>query len=168
MSPDFSLSLCFKEISLKSRRILWKIDQQTTTRWPDWVSYLFSVQSKSLSCVQVFATPWMAACQASLSITNFRSLHKLMSIELVIPSNHLILCHPLPLLPSAFPGIRVFSKRAPWIRCPKYWSFSFSISSSNEYSGVISFRIDYLSVNWTLHWGLYFITFLSYWIFIAI
>ena len=147
MSPDFSLSLCFKEISLKSRRILWKIDQQTTTRWPDWVSYLFSVQSKSLSCVQVFATPWMAACQASLSITNFRSLHKLMSIESVMPSNHLILCRPLHLLPSIFPSIRVFSNESALrIRWPKYWSFSFSISPSNEYSGLICFRMDWLDL----------------------
>ena len=154
MSPDFSLSLCFKEISLKSRRILWKIDQQTTTRWPDWVSYLFSVQSKSLSCVQVFATPWMAACQASLSITNFRSLHKLMSIESVRPSNHLILCCPLLLLPSIFPSIKVFSNEsALHIRWPKYWSFNFNISSSNEHPGLTSFkmdRLDFLAVQGTL------------------
>ena len=85
--------------------------------------------------------------QASLSITNSWSLLKLMSIELVMPSNHLILCHPLLLLPSTFPGIRVFySKSALRIRWPKYWSFSFNISPSNEYSGLISFRIDWLDL----------------------
>ena len=85
-----------------------------------------------LSHVQLFATPWTAACQASLSITNSRSLLKLMSIELVMPSNHLILCHPLLLLPSIFPSIRVFSSESALLmRCPKYWSFGFSISPSN-------------------------------------
>ena len=88
------------------------------------------------------ATSWTAAHQASLSITNSRSLLKLMSIELVMPSNHLILCHPLLLPPSIFPSIRVFSNEsALCIRYPKYWSFSFSISPSNEYSGLISFRL---------------------------
>ena len=96
---------------------------------------------QSLSCVQLFATSWTAALQASLSITNSRSLLKLMCIELVMPSNHLILCHPL-LLPSIFPSIRVFSiESVLCIRWPKYWSFSFSISPFNEYSGLISFRI---------------------------
>ena len=88
-----------------------------------------------LSCVQLFETTRTAAHQASLSITNSQSLLKLMSIELVMPSNHLILCHPLPLLPSIFPSIRVFSNKSVLcIRWPKYWSFSFSISPSNEYS----------------------------------
>ena len=88
--------------------------------------------------------PWTAACQASLSITNSWSLLKLMSIELVMPSKHLILCRPLPLLSSVFPTIRVFSNEsALGIRWPKYWSFSFSIGPSNEYSGLISFRIDW-------------------------
>ena len=92
-------------------------------------------------------TPWTAAHQASLSITNSRSLLKLMSIELVMPSNHLILCRPLLLLSSIFPSIRVFSiESALHIRWPKYWSFSFSISPSNEYSGLISFRIDWLDL----------------------
>ena len=99
-------------------------------------------------------TPWTAARQASLSITNSRSLLKLMSTESVMPSTHLILCRPLHLLPSIFPGIRVFSNEsALCIRCPKYWSFSFSISPSNEYSGLISFRkdwLDLLSVQGTL------------------
>ena len=95
--------------------------------------------AQSLIHVQLFATPWTAACQASLSITNSRSLLKLMSIESVMPSNHLILCHPLLLLPSIFPRIRIFKDESVLrIRWPKYWSFSFSISPSNEYSGLIS------------------------------
>ena len=102
---------------------------------------------QSLSCVQLFATPWTAARQASLSITNSWSLLKLMSIESVRPSNHLILCRPLLLLPLIFPSIRVFSsKSALHIRWPKYWSFSFSISPSSEYSGLISFKIDWLDL----------------------
>ena len=109
---------------------------------------------QSLSRVQLFATPWTAAHQASLSIINSQSLLKLMSIELVIPSNHLILCHPLLLLPSIFPKIRVFSNEsALHIRWPNYWSFRFSISPSNEYSGLISFRmywLDLLAVQGTL------------------
>ena len=101
---------------------------------------------QSLSRVQLFATPWTAACQASLSVTNSRSLPRLMSIELVMPSNHLILCHPL-LLPLIFPSITVFSNESALrIRCPKYWSFSFNISPSNEYPGLIYFRIDWLDL----------------------
>ena len=96
-----------------------------------------------LSCVRAFATAWTAAHQASLSITNFRSLLKLMCIESVKPSNRLILCHPLLLPPSIFPSIRVFSNELIlYIRWPKYWSFSFNISPSYEYSGLISFRMD--------------------------
>ena len=102
---------------------------------------------QSLSCVWLFLTPWTAALQASLSTTNFRSPPKPMSIKLMMPSNHLILCHPLLLLPSIFPSIRVFSNEsALCIRWPKYWSFSFSISPSNDYSGLISFRIDWLDL----------------------
>ena len=102
---------------------------------------------QSLSCVQLSSTPGTAARQASLSITNSRSLLKLMSIESVMPSNHLILCHPLLFLPSIFPSIRVFSNEsALCIRWQKYWSFSFSISPSNEYSGLISFRMDWLDL----------------------
>ena len=102
---------------------------------------------QSLSHVQLFATPWTATCQASLSIASSWSLHKLMSIELVVPSNHLILCHPLLLLPSIFPSIRVFSNEsALCIRWPKYWSFSFKISPSNEHPGLISFRMDWLDL----------------------
>ena len=97
-----------------------------------------------LSCVRLFATPWTTARQASLSITNSQSLLKLMSIE---PSNHLILCHPLLLPSSIFPSIRVFSSESVLcIRWPKYWSFSFSISPSNEHPGLISFRIDWLDL----------------------
>ena len=98
---------------------------------------------QSLSCVQLFVTPWTAACPASLSITKSQSLLKLMSIESVMPSNHLILCGPLLLLPSIFPSIRVFSSESVLPnRWPKYWSFGFGISPSSEYSGLISFRID--------------------------
>ena len=109
------------------------------------VLHISSVQS--LSHVQLFATPWTAACQASLSIINSRSLLKLMTIELVMPSNHLILCHPLLLMPSILPSITVFFNESVLpIRWPKYWSFSFSISPSSEYSGLISFRMDWLDL----------------------
>ena len=102
---------------------------------------------RSLSHVQLFATPWTAACQASLSVTNSWSLLKLISIESVMPSNHLILCCPLLLLPSIFPSIEVFSSESVLhIRWPKYSSFSFSISPSNEYSGLISFKMDCLEL----------------------
>ena len=100
-----------------------------------------------LSCIRLFATPWTAACQASLSITNCRSLLKLMFIESVTPFSHLILCRPLLLLPSIFPSIRVFSNESVLrIRWPENWSFHFSISPSNEYSGQISFRMDWLDL----------------------
>ena len=102
---------------------------------------------QSLSCVQLFATPQTAACQASLSVANSQSLLKLMSIKSVMPSNHLILCRPLFLPPSIFPSMRVFSSESVLhIRWPKYWHFSFSISHSNEYSGLISFRIHWLGL----------------------
>ena len=102
---------------------------------------------QSLSHVRLFVTPWTAARQVSLSVTNFRSLFKLTSIKLVMPSNHLILCHCLFLLSSIFPNISVFSKDSVLrIRWPKYYSFSFSISPSNEYSGLISFRMDWLDL----------------------
>ena len=98
---------------------------------------------QSLSHVGLFATPWIIACQASLSIINSQSLPKFMSIESVMPSNHLILCCPLLLLPSIFPSIRAFSNESALImRWPKYWSFSFNISASNEHPGLISFRMD--------------------------
>ena len=106
---------------------------------------LFRSSAQSLSRVPLFATPWTAVCQASVSITNSRSLLRLMSIESVMPSNHLILCCPLLLLPSVFPSIRVFSNESVLhIRWPEYWSFSFSISASSEYPGLISFRMDWL------------------------
>ena len=110
-----------------------------------WAFMVVVVQS--LSRVQLFVIPWTAAHQASPSITISWSLLKFMSIESVMPSNHLVLCHPLLLLPSIFPNIRVLSSElALHIRWPKYWSFSFGISPSNEYSGLISFRIDWLDL----------------------
>ena len=114
-------------------------------------SWVFSVtvsSVQSLSHVRLLVNPWTAAHQASLSITNSRSLPKLMSIESVTPSNHLILCpHPLLLPPSIFPSIKVFSKESVLrIRRPKYWSFSFSISPSSEYSGLILFRMDWFNL----------------------
>ena len=116
------------------------MDKQSVLKW------IFS-SVQSLSSVQLFATPWTAAHQISLSITNSRSLLKLMSSELMMPSSHLILCCPLLLLPSIFPSIRVFSSESVLcIRWPKYWSFSFSISPSNEYSELISFRMDWLDL----------------------
>ena len=110
------------------------------------ISYEFS-SVQSLSHVRFFATPWTAAHQASLSTNNSQSLLKLMSIESVMTYNHLVLCYPLLFLPSIFPRIRVFSNESILhTRWPKYWSFSFSISPSNEYSGLISFRIDWLDL----------------------
>ena len=111
---------------------------------------IFGLSSiQSLSRVRHFGTPWTAALQASLSITNSRSLFKLMSIESIMLSNHLVLCHPLLLPPSIFPNIRVFSSESVvCIRWPKYWRFSFSINPSNEYSGLISFRSDWISFNY--------------------
>ena len=122
-------------------------------RWQTPLLVLFgSVQFSQLSHVQLFAIPWTAAYQASLSLTIFQSLLKLMSIESVMPSNHLILSCPLLLLPPIFPSIRVFpNDSALRIRWPKYFSFSFSISPSNEYSGLIYFRIDWfdlLAIQW--------------------
>ena len=112
------------------------------------VDKYFEISSvHSLSCVWLFETPWTAIRQTSLSSTNSWSLLKLVSIELVMPSNHLIFCRPLLLLPSIFPSIRVFSNESVLrIRWPKYWSFSFSISPSNEHPGLISFRMDWLNL----------------------
>ena len=102
---------------------------------------------QSLSHVRLFATPWTTTHQASLSVTISQSLLKLMSIKSVMPSNHLVLCHPLLRLPSISPSIRVFSKESVLhLKWPKYWSFSFSISPSNEYSGLISFRMDWFDL----------------------
>ena len=128
----------------------WNIFQETPP--PGRNNFLWSLSSQfssvqSLSRVRLFATPWIAARQASLSITNSQSLPKLMLIDLVMTSNHLILCHPLLLLPSIFPDIRVFSNESAFhIRWPKYWRFSFNISPSNEYSELISFMIDWLDL----------------------
>ena len=127
---------------------IWKGECQGCILWP----CLFSLYAEfssvhSLSRVWLFETPWTIAHQASLSITNSGSPPKPMSIESVMPSNDLILCHPLLLLPSIFPSIRVFSNEsALCIRWPKYWSFSFNFSLSNEHPGLISFRIDWLDI----------------------
>ena len=111
------------------------------------IKAIYDSSVQLLSCVQLFVTPWTAALQASLSITNSQSLLKLMSIDLVMPSNHLILSQPLLLPPWIFPSIRVFSNESVLcIRWPKYWSFSVSISTSKEYSGLISFRMDWLDL----------------------
>ena len=113
----------------------------------DWEANTYCSLVQSLIHVRLFATPWTAAHQASLAITNSWSLLKLLSIELVMSFNHLILCRPLLLLPSIFPSIRVFSNESILhIRWPKYWSFNFSISPSNEHSGMISFRLDWLDL----------------------
>ena len=126
-------------------------DQARTSRRPSAVLHTISAVEfssvQSLSRVQLSATPWTAAHQASLSITNSWSLPKLMPIELVMPSNHLILCPPLLPLPSIFPSIRVFSNEsALHIRWPKNWSFSFNVSPSDEHPGLISFRMDWLDL----------------------
>ena len=115
---------------------------------PVWSSFSHSQSAvQLLSRIRLFVTPWIAARQATLSIANSQSLLKLIFIELVMPSNHLILCRPLLLLPSIFPSIRVLSNESVLhIRWPKYWSFRFSISPSNEYSGLISFRMDWLDL----------------------
>ena len=132
--------------------ILYSFSEMPAELWVLWdfITVVLLSQFSSvelLSPVRLLATPWTTACQASLSITNSQSLLKLMSIELVMPSNHLILCHPLLLQPSIFPSIRVFSNESVLqIRWPKYWSLSFSISPSNEYPGLISFRTDWLDL----------------------
>ena len=158
-----------KELAIHSTNLAWKIHgwrrlggyspwahkESDTTEQLHFLSLSLRAQSmpsslqgfissvQSLSHVRLFATPWTAARQAFLSITNSWSLLKLMSIESVMPSNYLILCHPLLLLPSIFPSIRVFSNESVLgIRWPKDWNFSFNISPSNEYSGLNSFRMD--------------------------
>ena len=137
-SGSFPISQLFTSCGLK----YWNFSISTSNEHSGLIFFQFS-SVQLLSCVWPFATPWTVAYQASLSITNSWSLLKLMSTELVLPSNHLILCRPLLLLPSVFPSLRVFSNESVLpIRWPKYWSFSFSISPSNEYSGLISFRID--------------------------
>ena len=119
----------------------------TTGSDVNWYSHYEEYQFSSVAQSCLFVTPWTAARQASMPITNSQSLHKLMSIESVMPSNHLILCHPLLLPPSIFPSIRVFSNESALrIRWPKYWSFSFNISPSSEYSGLISSRMDWVDL----------------------
>ena len=143
----------FENKLLQERQLKWPKTFMQDFVSPQWhiphkvlVSVQFSLV-QSLSHVWLFATPWTSACQVSLSITNSQSPPKPMSIESVIPSNHLILCHPLLLLPSIFRSIRVFSNEsAPRIRWPKYWSFSLNISPSNEHPGLISFRMDWLDL----------------------
>ena len=118
-------------------------------RWQEYIEELYKrdFQFSSVTQLCLTVTPWTAACQASLFITDSWSLFKLMSTESVMPSSHLVLCHPLLLLPSIFPSIRVFSNEsASCIRWPKYWNFSFNISPSNEYSGLISFGIDWFDL----------------------
>ena len=128
----------------KMKSLDWKPEKYLQVEQGQRVSF---TSLQLLSHVQLFATPWTAVCQASLSITNSQSLPKLMSIKSVMPSNHLILCHPLLLPPSIIPSIRVSSnKLVLCIRWPKYWSFSFNFSPSNEYSGLISFRMDRLDL----------------------
>ena len=134
-----------------------KMSSRSSIRWASWggpsflkhflnASYSFS-SVQSLSCVRLFVTPWTAGHQASLSINNTRSRPKHMTIEWMMPSSHLILCHTLLLLPSIFPSIKVFSNESAFhIKWPKYWSFSFSISLSNEYSRLISFRMDWFNL----------------------
>ena len=137
MDLSFSSNLTF------SQQLWWQ-----ENHWNIRKEQKYNISSvQSLSHVRLFATPWTAACQAFLSITNSQSLLKPMSIESVMPSNHLILCCPLLLLPSIFPSIRVFSNEsALWIRWRKYWSFSFYISLSNEHPGLICFRMDWLDL----------------------
>ena len=131
-----------KEVRCKRPHIAWFYLYETSRK----VKVQFS-SVQSLSRVWLFATPWIAACQASLSITNSWSLLKLMSIESVMTSSHLILCRPLLLLPPIPPSIRVFSNESTLrMRWPKYWSFSFRISLSNEHPGLISFRMDWLDL----------------------
>ena len=116
-------------------------------RCPSKTRHVFISSVQSLSPVWLFVTPWTVACQASLFITNSQSLFKLVSVKSVMPSNHLILCHPFLFLPLIFPSIRVFSSESVLcIRWPKYWSFSFSISPSKEHSGLISFRMDWFDL----------------------
>ena len=143
---DWSYSVFFN-LGAGYRGVFFWNTHWTVHLW--FVFFLVCVLSVQFSCsvMSDSATPWTAARQASLSIANSRSWPKLMSIELVMPSNHLILCHPLLLLPSIFPNIRVFSNEsALCIRWPKYWSFSFNISPSNEHPGLIAFRMDWLDL----------------------
>ena len=146
-SPEFTEMDTLASAALPVPHTVWKVRWFLLHRWQKLRLHVQFSSVQSLSHVQLFVTPWTTACQVFLSITNSQSLFKLMSIELVTPSNHLTLCRPLLLLPLIFPSIRVFSKESVLrIRWPKYWSFSFSLSPSNEYSGLISFRMDWLDL----------------------
>ena len=128
-------------------KTIWSFQYMQKKPLTKFSTHLWFSSVQSLSPVRLFATPWIAARQASLSVTNSQSLLKLMPIELVMPSSHLILCCPLLLLPPIPPSIRVFSTESTLhMRWPKYWSFSFSISPSNEHPGLISFRMDWLAL----------------------
>ena len=161
--PSNHFLLCCPLLLLPSKFLnirLFSNESALRIRWPKYWNFSFNISPsnehpglisfqfssvQSLSCVRLFVTPWAVAHQASLSSPISQNLFKLMSSESVMPSNHLILCHPLCLLPSIFPSIRVFSNESVLcIRWPKYWSFSFSISPSSEYSGLISFTMDWL------------------------
>ena len=134
------------DLLLLNYRLIWSLTLARLLSCPVLISSVIS-SVQSLSRVRLFVTPWIAALQASLSITNSRSSPKLKSIKLVMPSRHLILCHPLLLLHPIPPSIRVFSNESTLhMRWPKYWSFSFNISSSNEHPGLISFRMDWLDL----------------------
>ena len=136
MSLEGSIKLALKRVTVLSQSCVTRI-----------IGQLSLLQFSSVAESRLFAIPWTAAHQASLSISNSRNLLKLMSIDSVMPSNHLILCHPLLLLPSAFASIRVFSSESVLcIRWPEYWSFSFSVSPCDEYSGLISFRVDWFDL----------------------
>ena len=139
MDPEHAKWVAVEELITESTAYL--------NKWSRHYSWPLQIVAQSLICVQLFATPQTAGCQASLSFTISQSLLKFIPIESVMPSNHLIVCHPFLLLPSIFPSIGVFSNEsAIHIRWPKYWRLSFSISPSNEYSGLISFRIDWLDL----------------------
>ena len=136
-----------REVPLLSHSQMKNRGMERLTDLPKITQLRSSVQFSCSVVSDSFETPWTTAHQAPLSVTNSLSLLKLMSIESVMPSNHLILCHPLLLLPSIIPSIKVFSNESVLhIRWPKYWSFSFSMSPSNEYSGLISFRMDWLDI----------------------
>ena len=139
-------NLNLKKIQKRGDIGIWITDSLCCTAETNTFVKQFSLV-QSFSCVKLFATPWTVPRQASLSITNSGSLLELMSIELVMPFNHLILCRPLLLLPSIFPSIRVFSNNSVLhIRWPKYWSFSFNISPSNAHPGLISFKMDWFDL----------------------
>ena len=138
---------CLECIEQRGVSFNWVLRQYKKAPLSNFFSIVCDCSVQSLSCIQLFATTWIAARQASLSIASSQSLLRLMSIESVMPSSHLILCRPLLLLPPIPPSIRVFSSESVLcIRWPKYWSFSFSISSYNEYSGLISFRMDWMDL----------------------